>query len=205
MSANDLASAAIPLGKGWHNKGSAIAAANYGGISYEGTVRSWAEDSGPSNAGNNMNTFRSHRPVTRVLVRNVSGGNLLPKRVVTWKTGYVGKRVDGYVCETAGVVAGVVDEYWPASGVPDGELFWLVVKGPTLVKTSLAGGAENVIAALAHLHGLTAATSGATTSGRVEATANALAVGTVFGRALSAKTTGNTDADLLAEIDTWIG
>lgn len=212
----DLATQRVPLGKGWHNTGSAIAAANYGGADFEGTVRVFPEDKGPSGLGDGRVTVRSLKPVTRVLVRNVSAGNLLPKRGVTWATGYRGKRVDGYSKVDGGEVAGYVDEYLPATGVPSGDLFWLVVQGPCLTKMPYTETGEDV-AVGDYLMALTAATSGAASAGRVQRvpssfTADQTTDGTMFnyqsnkiGRALSAKTTGNTDADILADVNTWIG
>jgi hypothetical protein len=56
----------------------------------------------------------SNEIVTCVAVRNTTGAAVLPgtKQVV--------KGFDG-----------VVDEYLPAAGCPDGEVYWLVIDGPT--------------------------------------------------------------------------
>lgn len=151
---------------------------------------------------------RSNRKVLCMLVRNLAAFALEAKRVVKWKAGGRGKQVDGYCAVTDEACAGVVDEFLGASGCPVNDMCWLTVKGPTLVKTSLAGNAENVIAADARLGALTGATSGATTAGRVVAQvftgatqplADAITNG--FARALSAATTANTNSDLL--IDTY--
>lgn len=149
---------------------------------------------------------RTHHNVECRLVKNSAGFALLPKRLVKYKAGTNRTEVDGYVSTTAndGDTLAVVDEWLPAAGVPDGSYFWVVTCGPTRVLTSLAGNAENVIAENGVLVGLTAATSGATTAGRVVAQdltgatdvlGNQLNGG--FARALSAKTTDNTNADLL--------
>lgn len=150
---------------------------------------------------------RSNRQTTCILVRNTSGIALLPKRIARWESGYRGKRVDGYTTATAAEAAGVIDEHLPASGVSDNDLFWLAVKGPSLVLTSLAGDAENVISIDDALVALTAATSQATTAGRVNqqdltgATAPlANQVQYRLGHAMSAKTTANTNADLLVDL-----
>jgi hypothetical protein len=104
-------------------------------------------------------------------------------------------------------VAGVVDEWLPSAGVVDDDLFWIVRKGPTLVLTDLAGGAANVITSGANLVALTAATSQATTAGRVQEyafTTNVTALQSQvlnrLGKAMSAKTTANTNADLLVDL-----
>lgn len=155
---------------------------------------------------------RSNRQTTCILVRNVSGIALLPKRIARWASGYRGKRVDGYTTATAAEAAGVIDEHLPAAGVPANDLFWLAVRGPSLVLTDLAGGANNVIAVDDTLIALTAATSQATTAGRVvtwglTATSTATTDGTLsnyllnyLGKAMSAKTTANTNADLLVDL-----
>lgn len=154
---------------------------------------------------------RSNRKVTALLVRNAASFALLPKRVVKWKSGQRGRQVDGYCSVTNEACAGVVDEFLTSSGVAVNDLFWIVVKGPTLMLTGLAGDSTNVINVDDILGALTAATSGATTAGRVGVVAlTATSTGTTdgslgnalfnsFGRALSAKTTANTNADILVD------
>lgn len=150
---------------------------------------------------------RSNRENVCLLVRNASGINLLPKRVAKWKAGFRNKRVDGYCAIGEEACAGVVDEWLPSAGVRDGDLFWLCVKGPTQVLTDLAGADFNVINEGDLLVALTAATSQATTAGRVKSfvvTSNATFATTAafnqFGRAMSAKTTANTNNSLLADV-----
>ena len=153
-------------------------------------------------------TKRTEHLVEAVLVKNDSGAALLPKRLVVWKTSGNLTLVDGYSAATAAHVAGVVDEFLPSAGVPNGAWFWMVRKGPALCLTDLAGGANNSIALHAYLVALTAATSGATTAGRVNTQdltgATALLGNQVqnrFGKALSARTTGQTNADILVYMD----
>lgn len=68
-----------------------------------------------------------------ILVQNRSGITLLPSQLVRWSaTGY-GKYIGGYTNVTASQPAGVVDPYLPATGVPDGDAFWVIVRGPCLV------------------------------------------------------------------------
>lgn len=151
-------------------------------------------------------TKRSNRQSTCLLVRNVAAAALLPKFTVKWASGYRNKRVDGYCSSTNEACAGVVDEFLGSAGVAVNDLFWLVVKGPTLMVTPLSGDSANVIAIDDLLGALTAATSGATTAGRVGVIAltasgpGGLAVHNAFGRALSAKTTANTNADVLVDV-----
>lgn len=151
---------------------------------------------------------RSNRVVECILVRNAATIPLLPKRLVKWKSGSRGKQVDGYCTTDWAEAAGVVDEWLPAAGVAINDLFWIVRKGPTLCLTDLAGGALNVIAVDDVMLALTAATSQATTAGRVQpfvATSNLTnAIVMAFnklGRAMSAKTTANTNAGVLVDME----
>ena len=87
-------------------------------------------------------TVSDQRDVRAMIVRNCSGITLLPGALVQWATGATlgtapcrGKRVSGYTSTLMTEVAGVVDDMLPSSGVPDGDLFWLIVAGPCLVLT----------------------------------------------------------------------
>lgn len=166
------------------------------------------EDNSPLSG---MAASRTGRLIKCRLVRNVAGFALLPKRLVTFSAtaGKYGARVDGY-CDTTAEHAYPVDEYLPAAGVPDQCLFYIVVEGPAVVLTDLAGGANNLIALGGNVVGLTGATSGATTSGRVAPIdltgATALLANQIMnrvGRALTARTTGNTNADILVDVGRW--
>jgi hypothetical protein len=177
----------------------------------EGTTRVF-NDVAPGQAPG-AKVRRSNRQVTCMLVQNTSGIALLPKRLVSWASGLRGKRVDGYVTTTAGQAAGVVDEHLPAAGVADNDYFWLAVRGPSLMLTSLAADAENVISLDDTMVALTAATSQATTSSRVitwglTATSTQTTNGGLtdhlmnqIGNAMSAKTTANTNADVLVDLE----
>lgn len=149
------------------------------------------------------NNKRSGRTTLCRLVRNSSGITLEPKRAVRWESGYRGRRVDGYCAATAAECAGIVDDHLPSAGVADDDLFWVMRKGPGLVKTDLAGGANNVIADGNLMVALTAATSGATTAGRVAAGSASTSSHVLnrIGKAMSAKTTANTNADVLVDLD----
>lgn len=76
------------------------------------------------------------RPIRVKVVRNVSGVNLKPKRLVKFQTGTANinleTRVDGYTFAVGDVPAGIVDEFLPAAGVPDQDLFYIVVEGPSI-------------------------------------------------------------------------
>ena len=204
----DIGHKKIPRGTGWFNTGAAVAEANWGeSARYEGTLRTFADHTVAATYG--PKELRSPGDVVCRLVRNASGITLSPKRLVNWKAGYRLKRVDGYTRTTACEVAGVTDEHFPSSGIPDGEMFWLAVKGHTLVKTSrAASAAETAWSAGARLVALTAATSQAVTAGRISpinltgATENlANQILNNIGKAVSAITSGQTDSDCLVEVD----
>ncbi len=141
--------------------------------------------------------------------------NAIPKRLVTYLSGSTAK-CDGHADGPAEMVAGAVDEYLPAAGCADGNMFYICIKGPAVVMTSPTADATNLIAVNDFLVAMTAATSGATTSGRPfpwtggTFTATQSTDGTLFnvmqnsiGYALSAKTTGQTNADVLVEMNIW--
>lgn len=182
--------------------------ADYGGVQLEGQV-TYFDDIDPSTP----KVKRSGKKVKAVVVRNVGAAALLPGDMVTWATGYRNRRVDGKSRTTAVEVAGMVDDHLPAAGVAVGDLFYLIVDGPGLMNTPLEGNANNVFTEGQILYALTAATSGATTAGRpvgwggtFTATQTtdgsaALIMANRIGRAMSAATTGNTNAKLLVDIN----
>lgn len=71
-------------------------------------------------------------------VQNDSGGALLPKLCVTYKSGNFGKEI-GALAGDGGIVHGVVDPFLPAAGVADGKHFYIVEYGPAEL-TSDGGG-----------------------------------------------------------------
>lgn len=119
----------------------------------------------------------SNRTVECIAVKNTSGSALLPGAVAKFKDSAILSEVDG-LATTSTQLMGIVDEYLPAAGVPNGEVFWLVVRGPSTVTktaTSVAAGASYGLSATAGsaaaqstnpLLGFAIATS-ATTSGRI--------------------------------------
>ena len=157
---------------------------------------------------------RSSRRALMRLVRNSSGIALLPKRAVAWESGQRGKRVDGYTTTTAAEVAGIVDDQLPAAGAADNALFWIHRQGPALCTNDIASGASTVISEGDLVVALTAATSlAATTAGRIAtgtltATSTATTDGSLtnrilhrLGKAMSARTTANTNSDVLVDLD----
>jgi hypothetical protein len=175
----------------------------------EGTMAQFKEYTDAGAVGADSTT--TNNAVLCRLVRNVSGITLEGKRLVTWAAGHIGKRVDGYATTDYNAdVAGVLDERL-TSGCPANDMCWMVVQGPTLVKSALSDyGAD--LAALGRVAAITAATSQATTAGRIQpfsvtssyttaATETHTKILGIIGRAISGRTTNNTDADVLCYID----
>jgi hypothetical protein len=108
--------------------GGEIDANNLGGVNLEGKefifeVNAPNDPSGADPSG---------RPIHVRVVRNASGVNLKPRRVVRYKAADpLETQVDGYVSALADRPAGVVDEFLPAAGVPANDLFYIVIDGPT--------------------------------------------------------------------------
>lgn len=109
---------------------------------------------------------RSNRRKVCIAVRNTSGAALLPKRVVrlTSSAKGVATVADGYAAVTNDAYVGVVDEFLPAGGVANNDVFWVTVDGPTEVAVALSGSDVTVRAALSVV---TAAASTSNTAGRV--------------------------------------
>jgi len=143
------------------------------------------------------------------VVRNTSGIALLPKRLVSFEasgTDY-GKQVDGYTT-TVAARGYLVDEWLPTTGVPNNDLFWIVIEGPATGLCDIA--AVDTISVGDKLVALTAVTSQATTAGRLDlfdATGATLPLANqcinYIGYALSAKTSANTNSDLLMLVGHW--
>ena len=90
---------------------------------------------------------RSNRLKTCIAVRNSSGGALLPKRAVAFAAGSY-SAVSGYTRLTNDVVAGIVDEFLPTSGVAANDVFWVTVDGPTELFVSQTVAVGDIVAAV---------------------------------------------------------
>jgi len=109
------------------------------------------------------------RDQVMIMVRNQAATVLLPSQAVHWKSDWRGKRVDGHNISPGLVeVAGIVDPDWPISGVPIGEMFWLIVKGPCLCRMSLIAAALNTVSIGDFVHGETAGASTGVTTGMTD-------------------------------------
>lgn len=159
------------------------------------------------NVGSSPPTLRTKRMVLCRFVQNTSAGALLPKRLVSVVAGGDGSKVDGYARLTAQGFVYPLDEWLPSTGLRQYDCGWIVIRGPATVLTDLAGGANNLLPADTVLVALTGATSGATTAGRVapqDLTGATAVLGAqlqgAIGRAISGRTTGNTNADILMDV-----
>lgn len=86
--------------------------------------------------------YRTGREVRLRIVRNVTGSAMLPKRIARMKvdgTAYeFAGQVNGYA-DTVGQIGYPIDEFLPAAGVADDDLFYVVIKGPAMCTTAAAG------------------------------------------------------------------
>ncbi len=117
-------------GKTWI--GATIAAANYGTSNHMEGQEVKFQDEDPSDRTKTLTGMKVHC----ICVRNDSAVTLYAGEQVTWTTAYVGRRIGAKATDlvpTEGV-AGIVDDFLPSGGVLDGDLFWLVRKGPTRAK-----------------------------------------------------------------------
>lgn len=181
-------------------------------VDLEGRLRNF-DNTDSATGVNAAQSKHTGRQVVARFVRNVSGITLEAKRIVKYATGHIGKRIDGYGTVNDERCAGVVDDHY-ATGILNNDLGWIIVQGPCLVKTDLASGANNVISQGDVMLALTAATSQATTAGRMYAWAGTFNVtsdvttGRIanvamnrIGQALTARTTANTNTDTLIDLE----
>ena len=91
----------------------------------------------------NPEVRRNGTDVVAVVVRNDSGGLLVPGTALWWKTGYHGTRVTASAATTNAPVCGFVDDHAPTAGIQDDDLFYMIVEGPaTLVSDKDSGQAH---------------------------------------------------------------
>lgn len=152
--------------------------------------RNWADRYG---------ALRSNHLVHCLIVRNTSGGPLLPKFLAQIDANY---DVAGYTA-TAGGEGFPIDEFLPAGGVANNDLFYVVIGGPAKCLLDIAATNGNLVAARDWITALTAAASTAATSG---ATSNNITAGRVQMEAgtvaalLATATSGNTDISTIIKL-----
>lgn len=202
-------------GQTFYGTSNTIDTSDYGeSVALEGRMHTF-QDMDPTMDGQ-VQPLLSQMAVTAIIVRNVSGKTLIPGNAVTFQSAYFGRRVDGYARTTGAAVAGIVDDWLNSSnGVRNGDLFWLIVRGPVLARVSKATAdyAGNSIAEGDLLIAATAATSqSVTTGGRftnmpasftaTQATdTTMLKYGlNVIGRAVSTAASATTNTDKLVDL-----
>lgn len=138
------------------------------------------------------------------IVRNSSGIALEPKRLVLLNAD--GTEIIGYANAPSDKAFPIDDQLSSSTTVATNDICLVGVKGPHVCLTDLANYAADV-AAGDYLTPQTAATSQATTAGRVvlqAITSNVTAMQTlargVFGRAISTALTSDTNSDLLVDV-----
>tara|TARA_R110000824_G_scaffold174823_3_gene353012 strand:- start:942 stop:1517 length:576 start_codon:yes stop_codon:yes gene_type:complete len=106
---------------------------------------------------------RSGGNVVAILVRNGTGGAVLPGRVYTWTASKAGTTV-GALAGADAYVAGVADDHLPSAGAASNDLFWLIVKGNCHILLDAAVAAGAVLYAVANGEVATRAESSALTT-----------------------------------------
>lgn len=155
---------------------------------------------------------RSARQVRVMLVRNMSGITLYGKRLVSINPRTF--EITGYSITTAQKCY-PLDEFLPTGGVRHGDVCWVVVSGPAIVKTMMASQTADIAAGdliVAATHNAASTAAGTTgVPGRPDSIsitalttpAQGLAVirhAANHFTALSGATTGQTNTDLLIDV-----
>jgi hypothetical protein len=161
----------------------------------------------PGGARSTSSPTRSTAPACPVkvrLVRNDTGGLVLPGRLYAYDPAYPRRGSTRQTTVIASEEGWPVDELLPAAGVQNNDLVYVVVSGPALVYTARHAGAGNVINAgrPARRHrrrhqrgpGRRLDLGGATVGSTARANNR-------LGRAMSAATTGNTSTGILVMME----
>lgn len=200
-------------GETWYSGGT-IDSNNYSGVQLEGQIKVFEDvDWGSSQ---NVKPARSARKVACMLVRNTSGVTVYAKECV--KVDPATQRITGK-CNVLAEEAFLVDEFLPSTGVPNGDMCWVIVAGPAMGKTPMTG-AEFQAASIVKGDKLYAGTtSGGSTAAGTTTPAGRLNAATftalttiaqaqaiidagvnLIGKAMSARTSGETNADILVDV-----
>ena len=81
---------------------------------------------------------QSNNLIKAKAVRNNSGAAILPGAVVKLDPADLLNGCTGAADNTSGLILAVADEYLPTAGVAIGDIFWVVVQGPTTVTCTSA-------------------------------------------------------------------
>ena len=133
--------APVARGESFFKGGTADSA---GGVHLEGIVHHFP-DTNPADTTKR----RSGGNVVAILVRNGTGGAVLPGRVYTWTAGSEGTKV-GALAGADAYCAGVADDHLPTAGAPSNDIFWLIVKGNCNVLLDSAVSAADVLYSVAN-------------------------------------------------------
>jgi hypothetical protein len=200
-------------GQTFYGPDGTIDTANYQGANLLGMEKQFEDLDYSTQASLGVRNIRlADRRVTCRLVRNTSGITILGKRLVTLNA--TGTEITG-IATTSYAYCVPTDEWLPSTGVRHGDICWVVVEGPAVCLTAFA--ADLGIATGAALHSLTSSagsTSGASTATNGRVTQHVVAAATTagqftdiiehlknyIGRAVTARTTGETNADILVDI-----
>jgi hypothetical protein len=196
-----------PRGHTWGTPGTAVSSGDYGDSVYKEGLTAFFD-----NMPKSTMVKRDQSRNAMILLRNVTGGTLSGGDAVSFATGYPNMRAGSkvYLPPTASAfndIDAIVDEWYGSGAVPNGHLFWAIIKGQVLAYTSYLAGAENLIPVGTRLVAGTASGSTATYAGKLGAAdltgATQLLANMMRKRiqALSAKTTANTNASILVEVD----
>jgi hypothetical protein len=203
-------------GSTWYNGGT-IDTNNLAGLEAEGSTKIF-EDVRWDVAG--IKPARNQaRSVTCRLVRNMTGVTLYAKTLVVLDPANP-NRVTGRA-RVLFEESYPVDEFLPAAGVPNGDLFWIVLSGPAMVLTPMTGAEFNATSiALNDFIGAATTNGGSTAAGSTVPAGRAAAlvpvnvalttntqyaqlirdVTTYVGRAMSAMTSGQTNSNMLVDV-----
>jgi hypothetical protein len=108
-----------------------------GGLNYEGKEFVFEVNAQDQGTGYPAGQDPTGRPIRVRVVRNVSGGALKGGRIAHYKAEDPYEcHVDGYCFALGDRPAGVIDEFLPPAGVPNNDLFYVVIDGPTLVQNT---------------------------------------------------------------------
>lgn len=204
----------LPFDRGqtWYGPDRTIDTANLGGENLEGQEKV-VEDLDYTNTGTGAMPHRTARKITLRCVRNMSGVTLLGKRLALLNAAKT--RITG-LAATSGAEGYPIDEWLPSVGVRHGDLCWIVMEGPAMhltpfadwgvdiaagdrlqAYTANAGTTANASTAIVgRAHPFTVAA--ATTAGQFTDLINY--VTNYIGTAMSARTTGQTNSDILVSV-----
>jgi hypothetical protein len=201
----------FPRGTTWYNGGT-IDANNLQGANILGQEKAF-EDVDYSQYG--IKPVRTNQLVYVRAVRNLSGQTLYAKELVQLAAD--GQSITGRAVNDS-QHAYPIDEFVPATGVPTNDICYVVVEGPAMMITAFTGAEFNGdITAGNRLHSVTTTAgstqAGTTSEGGRVANFTTVAATTVaqfnsliaftanwVGTAISAKTTANTNANILVDV-----